>query len=112
MELVIYSRLRVILLLSCIVEEEQVVEKQTARRTFGSERGKLTGKLRKLHNEELIICTLPLVLLGCEGGGWRRSATEDKYETSFYNAMEKREIRGWDGSNKTDRRGVLCEGVC
>jgi hypothetical protein len=38
--------------LSCIVAEEQGVGKQSARRTLGSKRGELTGKLRKLHYEK------------------------------------------------------------
>jgi hypothetical protein len=40
-----------------------VFENRVLRRIFGPKRDEVTGEWRKLHNEELMICTLRQVLL-------------------------------------------------
>jgi hypothetical protein len=42
----------------------RVFENRVLRRIFGPKRDKVTGGWRKLHNEELMVCTLRPVLLG------------------------------------------------
>jgi hypothetical protein len=51
-----------------------VSENRVLRRIFGPKRDEVTGGWKKLHNEELHICTHLQILLGTsnqgESGGW------------------------------------------
>jgi hypothetical protein len=52
---------------SFILSEERksiVLENRVPGRMFGPKRDEVTGECRKLHSEELRICTHPQVLLG------------------------------------------------
>jgi hypothetical protein len=44
-------------------------ENRVLRRIFEPKRDEVTGELRKLHNEELHICTHPQLLLGGSSQG-------------------------------------------
>jgi hypothetical protein len=41
-----------------------VFEKRVMRGIFGSKRDEITGEWRKLHNEELMICTPHQIIIG------------------------------------------------
>jgi hypothetical protein len=46
-----------------------VFENRVLRKVFGQKRNEITGEWRKLHNEELCVCTHSQILLGRSSHG-------------------------------------------
>jgi hypothetical protein len=47
----------------------RMFENRVLRKLFGPKRAEITGEWRKLHNEELRVCTPPQILLGRSNQG-------------------------------------------